>query len=263
MRNSLLILLLVCSFRPVYSQELFQLAPPLLKYPSVFFENKTVAEIKFAQEGTTVHYTLNGQEPTLTDPVYTGPVSITQNLTILKAKAFGAAFLPSETAVATFIKNGKRIKSLKYTLPHAAYPGNGEQTLIDNLGGVAQTGSKNWMGYQCDTVSIIVDLGKRKKVNSVLLHFLQSESAWIFLPEIIRIEGDNRKATGLQLLGTAQLKADKETTGTHCRYRQIKAIPKIKTRQLYITLLVPKEMPAWHAAKGQHAWIFIDELKIY
>lgn len=263
MRNSLLILLLVCSFRPLYSQELFQLAPPLLKYPSVFFENKTVAEIKFAQEGTSVHYTLNGLEPTENDPVYTGPVTITQNLTILKAKAFGAAFLPSETATATFIKEGKKIKSLTYTIPHPSYPGNGEQTLFDNLGGVAQTSSKNWMGYQCDTVSITVDLGKRQKVNSVLLHFLQSEMAWIFLPEIIRIEGDNRKGTGLQLLGTAQLKTDKETTGTHCRYRQIKAIPKIKTRQLYITLLVPKEMPAWHAAKGQHAWIFIDELKIY
>lgn len=263
MRNYLLILLLVCSCRPVNSQEHFQLAPPLLKYPSVFFENSTRVEIKFAQEGTSVHYTLNGQEPTQNDPVYTGPVTITQNLTILKAKAFGAAFLPSETATATFIKEGKKIKSLTYTPPHPSYPGKGVQTLIDNLGGVAQTGSKNWMGYQCDTVSITVDLGKRQKVNSVLLHFLQSESAWIFLPEIIRVEGDNRKGTGLQLLGTEQQKADKETTGTHCRYRQINALPKIKTRQLNITLLVPKEMPAWHAAKGQHAWIFIDELKIY
>lgn len=263
MKYCLLILFFACGLRPVICQELFQLAPPLLKYPSVFFENKTVAEIKFAQEGTAVHYTLNGLEPTQNDPVYTGPVTITQNLTTLKAKAFGAAFLPSETAVATFIKDGKQVKSLKYTMPHASYPGNGEQTLIDNLGGVTKTSSKNWMGYQCDTVSLTIDLGKKQKVTSVLLHFLQSESAWIFLPELIRVYGDHPETSGLQLLGTEQWSAEKETSGSQCRYSMIKASRKMKTRHVYITLLVRKEMPAWHSAHGQHAWMFIDELKIY
>jgi Chitobiase/beta-hexosaminidase C-terminal domain len=263
MRYTLLILLFACGLRPAFSQELFQLAPPLLKYPSVFFENKTVAEIKFAQKGTSVHYTLNGLEPTQNDPVYTGPVTITQNLTILKAKAFGAAFLPSETATVTFIKEGKKINSLTHTIPHPSYPGNGVQTLVDNLGGDVKTSSKNWMGYQCDTVSLTIDLGKKQKVTSVLLHFLQSEGAWIFLPEYIGVYGDHPTTSGLQLLGMDQWSAEKETTGSQCRYSLIKASRKMKTRHVYITLLVRKEMPAWHAAHGQHAWMFIDELKIY
>jgi hypothetical protein len=263
MKNYLLLLLFACWIQPVFSQELFQLAPPLLKYSSVFFENSTSVQIRFAQEGTRVHYTLNGQEPTKEDQVYKGPVTITQNLTTLKAKSFGAAFLPSETATVTFIKDGKRVKSLTYTAPHTSYPGKGEQSLTDNLGGEAQTSSNNWMGYQCDTVSIRVDLGRKQKVNSVLLHFLQSESAWIFLPELIRVYVDNPKTPGFQLLGTEQLSVEKETTGSQCRYSMIKASRKMKTQHVYITLLVRKEMPAWHAAHGQHAWMFIDELKIY
>ncbi len=43
----------------------------------------------------------------------------------------------------------------------------------------------------------------------------------------------------------------------------IKAGRAVKTRHLYITLVVRKAMPAWHPASGQHAWMFIDELKIY
>jgi hypothetical protein len=32
---------------------------------------------------------------------------------------------------------------------------------------------------------------------------------------------------------------------------------------LKLVLLPLKIIPAWHPAKGNHAWLFIDEIKVY
>ncbi|HRG83821.1 MAG TPA: hypothetical protein PLO99_14980, partial [Chitinophagaceae bacterium] len=49
------------------AQDTFQLAAPFIKHQSVFFNKKASVEIVFAQEGTSIHYTLNGAAPAATD----------------------------------------------------------------------------------------------------------------------------------------------------------------------------------------------------
>jgi len=262
MKRTLLLLLLNNSYS-LFAQERFQLAPPLLKYNSVFFADKTTVEIKFAQSETRVHYTLNNNEPAEQDPVYTEPIRITKNLTALKAKAFGNNFLPSASVAATFIKEGKRVRSVQYTLPDAKYPGSGSNTLIDNKGGMLPISSTTWMGYKCDTVSITMDMGKQQTVKKVLLDFLQSESSWVFLPDQVLIYWFDNKSNSFQSFGKEVLSADKETPGSHCNFRIISAKNKIRTHKILVNIVVKKTIPAWHNAKGQHAWMFIDEIKVY
>jgi hypothetical protein len=55
MRSITLVFLLGMS-HIIFAQDTFQLAPPLVKYNSVFFADKTMVEIKFAQSATAVHY---------------------------------------------------------------------------------------------------------------------------------------------------------------------------------------------------------------
>ena len=38
---------------------------------------------------------------------------------------------------------------------------------------------------------------------------------------------------------------------------------KIKTQKLMIDIRTVKKIPEWHEAKGQQAWCFIDEIKVY
>ena len=247
----------------LFAQEPYQLAPPLLKYASVFFTNKARIEIKFAQAGTAIHYTLDNREPTQRDAIYTVPINVTKNLTTLKARVFGNNFLPSETVAATFIREGKRIKSVQYTLPDKKYPGTGSITLIDNKGGLLPLSSATWMGYQCDTVSITMDMGKQESVKEVLLNFLQSESSWVFLPEQIIIYWFDDKTNSFQFFGKELLSSGKETPGTHCNYRMIAGKNKIRTNKILINIVVQKIIPTWHTAKGEHAWMFVDEIKVY
>ena len=262
MKSSIVLLLLGIS-NALFAQDTFQLAPPFLKYGSVFFRDKAIVEMKFAQSETELHYTLNSQEPTINDPVYKKPVIVKNNFATLKAKAFGNNFHPSETATATFIKEGKAIQSIQQTTPNPKYPGNGANTLTDNKGGLEQLSSNTWMGYNCDSVTVTLDLGKQQTINKVLLNFLQGESGWVFLPDKIIVKWFDKKTNSYQLFGEEKIPADKETSGSHCNYRIIGVKNKIQTDKILINIIVNKNIPAWHPAKGEHAWMFIDEIKVY
>lgn len=244
-------------------QESFELAPPLIKYSSVFFKKKTKAEIKFAKEGASVYYTLNGEEPTLKSNVCKGPVLIQKNFTVLKAKAIGEGFLPSETTEVTFIKDGLPIMSIEYTSPDKKYPGNGVNALADNQGGHTDLAADTWLGYYCDTVNVLINLRKKQRVGAVLISFLQNESSWIFLPEKITIDYADPVTGDYVAVKEEKYSADKETPESHCVYRMLNLVEKRLTDKIMIRFFVTRSIPDWHPAKGNHAWMFIDEIKVY
>ena len=262
MKNIILLFLLNLSYS-LFAQDTFQLAPPLLKYNSVFFINTTSVEIKFAQSGTSVHYLLDKREPTRQDPVYTKPIAIKNNFTTLKAKAFGNKFHPSESVAVTFIKEGKSIQFVNQTSPNNKYPGAGVNTLIDNKGGIEQLSSKTWMGYNCDTVVVTMGMAKIQTVNKVLINFLQSENNWIFLPEEVIINWLDNKTGSYRIFGHEKLFTTKETPGTQCNNQIITSKKRVRTNKILINIVVKKIIPSWHAAAGKHAWMFIDEIKVY
>ncbi len=164
-----------------------QLAPPLLKYQSVFFKDKTKVALLFAQQGTTIHYTLNDEQPTERDKVYTKPILIKNSITTLKAITTGDGFLPSAPVAVTFIKKGLKVNSIQQSVPDKRFPGSGANTLIDNEGGITDLNSKTWMGYQQDSVQVELQLAHKQKISSLLIHCLQDQGSWIFLPEQIDV----------------------------------------------------------------------------
>jgi hypothetical protein len=263
MKSCLVFFLLISISLVLFAQDKFQLAPPIIKYNAVFFTDKTIVELKFAQSNTELHYTLNNQEPTVKHRLYKKPVTIKNNFTTLKAKAFGNDFYPSATVYATFIKDGKAIQSIQQTTPNTKYAGSGDNTLVDNKGGLEQLSSNTWMGYNCDTVTITMNLTKQESVNSVLLNFLQNESAWIFLPDKIIVQWFDKNLNSYQIFGEEKLLADTETSGSYCNYRIIKTTNEVTTEKILINIIVKKIIPSWHPAKGEHGWMFIDEIKVY
>ena len=74
-----------------------ELASPIIKCPDKFEADECRAEIS-AEEGSTIHYTLDGTEPTSESPLYEGPITITQTTTI-KAIAVRENFFDSDVAV--------------------------------------------------------------------------------------------------------------------------------------------------------------------
>ena len=248
-------------FLQSFGQPLFQLAPPMLKYQSAFFTGNTSFEVVFNQPGAEVHYTLNGNEPTENDAVYSGVVAVSKK-TVVKVKSFGKNFLPSETVSATFINDGKAIKKIQYSKPDEAYANTKATILNDNVGGIANYRSGTWLGYDNDTVTITVDLVKKEKINSVLINLLQDQNSWIFMPEALFVYyfDEARK----KYLPVGKEKFSQEKPGAkQCMAREISPSSPISAQKLKLVLLPIKKIPDWHNGKGNHGWLFIDEIKVY
>jgi Chitobiase/beta-hexosaminidase C-terminal domain len=244
-------------------QPVFQLAPPMLNYSSTFLSQASVQlSIVFNQPGAEVRYTLNGKEPTEKDRLYTRPFTINGERVIVKAKAIGKNFLPSETIKAEFVKGGKAVKEITFTPPHESYAKAGPNILHDDIGGLTNYGNGTWLGYDKDTVEINIQLTKKETVNKVLLDMLQDENSWIFLPEKISLYyyADNQKTylpLGVQSIGHDQ------PGPKQCSIREIIPTKKVKTDRLKLVFETVRKIPEWHAGKGNHGWFFIDEIKVY
>ncbi len=256
------------------AQESFSLAPPLMKYPSVFFTKEAKIELFFAEPNTQIHYTINGTDPTENDPIYSTPLSITKNFTTVKAKVFSKIYQPSDAVQATFIKDGLPIKSVECTPPNPKYTSTGATALIDNQGGNTSLSSKTWLGFQTDTVEVVLHFNKKQRVKKVLLNLLQDYGSWIFLPERIEAFSFNDKTQSFQLIGNQVFNQDENVKGAFCTPLMLSASSRlggtvidvskgIKTDKIKVQLYLVKQIPDWHAGKGGRSWIFIDEIKVY
>ena len=247
----------------VNAQKPVQLAPPLLKYESVFFKNTATVTLKFAQQGTRIFYTLNNQTPGVKSQVYSKPIQIKTNFTTIKAMVAGAGFAPSEIVTATFVKDGFKIKSVQHTPPNERYQGDGATTLIDNKGGLTAVNSATWLGYQTDSVEINITLEKSQPIAAVLINALQDYGSWIFLPQQIQLYVFDKSKQSFQYLTNWIDTSFTNIAGASCQPIVIPLSKKFNTDTIKIILKGIKSLPDWHQGKGQPGWLFIDEIKLY
>ncbi len=244
----------------VKAQDTFQLAPPFLRYASVFFEKEATIPIQFAQSGTRIHYTTNGAEPTERDPVYKQPISIKKHMITLKARVFGDGFLPSETSEAIFFPSGIPFKSLRHSPPNAQYKGSGPNTLMDNKGGIANHSSTTWMGFQQDTVVIEIVFDKPREVRELLLHLLENQDTWIFLPQKVEVFLQKAKsATPLLITQTGSMSIREKAI---CHPLSI-GLYGHRVDRLLIKIYPLARIPKGHPGEDKPAWLFLDEIKVY
>jgi len=243
------------------SQEKFQLAPPMLKFKSAFFAGSTSFEVLFNQPGAEIRYTLNGNEPTENDLLYASPVVINKR-TVVKVKAIGKDFLASETVTAEFIKDGKAVQQIDFSTPNEFYAKAKKDILYDNIGGFTNYGGGTWIGYDKDTAEVIITLKKKEKVRAVLINMLQDEGSWIFLPESIAVFYFEEKTNSWLQVGE-QIFDHNKPSPKKCNSYELKSMKRIKTGKIRLVFSVLKKIPDWHPGKGNHAWLFIDEIKVY
>src|SRR5688572_2319628 len=254
-------LISVFFFLQCFSQPMFQLAPPILKYHSAFFSGSTSFEVIFNQPGAETRYTMNGKEPTENDLLYSHAVPVTGK-TVVKVKAFGKGFLSSETVSATFINNGKAIKKIQFSKPNESYANAKKDILNDNIGGIPNYRSGTWLGYDSDTVTIYIDLVNKEAINTILISLLQDENSWIFMPEqlFVHYYDANQK---IYLLTGKEIFSHTEPGPKQSNILELRPGSAISAQNLKIVLLPLKKIPGWHNGKGNHGWLFIDEIKVY
>lgn len=245
------------------AQDTFKLAPPLLRCPDIFFETSTMVSLHFTQAGAHIHYTTNGQIPTEKDALYTGPVSIKQHNTTLRARVFAAGFRPSDPVAISLYQRGLPVESVQHPAPKPAYPGSGSHTLIDGKGGIPLTGSNTWMGFQQDTVLVQLQLKKRRRVKQALVEVLKNQGAWIFSPQTVEVWAVPGGGKSPVKTGQLDLPAATQDSKSGCQALLIDTRPVVKTDRYFLKMYNLKKIPDWHQGKGTPPWLFVDEIKLY
>lgn len=82
----------------------YLLPPEFSVYSGIYSDPFTVTITNPNPVGSSIHYTTDGSEPSLTSPTYNGPLAIMYP-TVLKARAFSWSKLPSQNKVASYLFN--------------------------------------------------------------------------------------------------------------------------------------------------------------
>ncbi len=81
------------------------LAPPSISPAGGSFDKTVTVTLLEAEPGAVIHYTLDGSEPTTSDPVYAAPFSLNESK-VVRARAYKQGFTRSITAQQVFVPGG-------------------------------------------------------------------------------------------------------------------------------------------------------------
>jgi hypothetical protein len=238
---------------------ILKLTPPILENENFVITQSTPLKLKHYINGTVIRYTLDGTEPDSTSsPVYKKAFDINSDLTV-KAKAFKPGWISSDIIQQHFFKGNYHVDSaILLSKIDDNYKANGAKTIIDGEKSDMNFSSGKWLGYRENTMQAILLFNKPVEAASITLSMLQQTGAYIFPPSQVEIWGgmdkNHPKLLGKIKPGQPNQESGTENLAIKCSFN--------KTSVSYIKLIVTpvKSLPAWHAGKGEKAWVFVDEV---
>jgi hypothetical protein len=149
-----------------------------------------------------------------------------------------------------------------YTLtnpPASQYQAEGQGSLTDGKRGFDNFHFL-WQGFEGKNFEMVIDLGKKEKINYLDAGFLQDITSWIFFPEYVQysISEDGKKFTNVIRVNNSEVSHDpkplvRDFSGSF-RVRKARYV-KVFAKSLLTC-------PEWHIGHGGKAWLFIDEVVV-
>ena len=228
--------------------------------------DKTSGSVKFFLESEQfkfpIHYTLDGNDVTVSSPVYSGPVELTKN-GVIKAGLFEDGKLKEPVTEMPFIFHHAIGRQVKYLSDYSnRYPANSKDALTDGLRGSVYHHDGLWQGFLGNDLDLVIDLGKVIPVNSVQVNFLQNQKSWIFLPVLVEysLSSDGKKYHSFnEVLNNISPKVEQVIIQPF----NFQFMANTKARFIRVKAKSLGKCPAWHEGKGQPCWIFTDEVVVF
>jgi hypothetical protein len=238
----------------------FEILPvPFVAAGERAFSESTEVELGSLTSDATIHYTLDGSEPTDRSPIYEQPLRLKRSVTV-KAFAVKEGWDPSFVMTARFTKITHNRKIELNTAYSSQYSAGGDIALIDTIRGTDDFRTGTWQGYHGVDCDAVVDLGKRKSIKRIATGFLQDQNSWIFMPlEVEYSLSDNGK--NFRVVGRVINDVPPEKEGA---IRKDFSVSLKSTRARFVRVRAKnrKVCPPWHKGAGDKAWIFADEIVI-
>jgi uncharacterized membrane protein len=237
-------------------------APRFADVPSVFRESIELV-LSHPIKNTIIRYTTDGTVPdSVHGQVYEGPVKLTAPVTLVQARAYKEGWLGSEVASRRFLRSTHVPDSLVLaSLPAPEYRPISPRVLIDGETYNLDFRSGSWIGYRMNEASVILYFDEKVTTQSLTLSMLNSPPSYIFPPARVEVWGGVDEEP-MALLGTwSPRQPRKGEDATENALYECEYGPKTVNR-LKVVAYPVERLPAWHPAKGERGWVFIDEILV-
>ncbi len=238
--------------------------PPVLAAPYVGageprFRGSTRVELRSAEPGAQIRYTLDGSEPGAGSPIYGGPIEVGATTTVrFRAERPGRPTGAVQEAGFRSLPAGVRL--LWATAPHRQYAAGGDDALIDGVRGGDDFRTADWLGYYGSDFDAMLDLGAERELRRLAVGFLQDQGSWIFMPRSVSFELSLDGAL-FAPAGTETNDVDERAAGAVRKDFAIAFAPR-RARFVHVHAEAPLLCPAWHKGAGNRSFVFADELVV-
>lgn len=209
-----------------------------------------------------IHYTIDGQEPTLESPLYADSVVITAPCD-LKATTFRRGAAMGYTLTVPNILNKATGAKVTYTTPYdAGYSGGGAEGLVDNVYAIKRGDDSAWQGFQSKDMNVTLDLGKAQQLSGANLRFLQHISTTsVLLPLWVSVELSDDGRT-FRRVARQDIPTEANLNALVNSY-DVKFDKPSEARYVRIMAGNIGVLPTGNPRAGAPAWVFADEIALY
>ncbi len=216
-------------------------------------------EIKTTIPNAKIHYSLDGESPTIESKIYKKSIVIEKS-SFLKVAIFKENQIIAYTEKEFNVHLGVAKKISIKNHPNKPYNDGGKYALIDGIKGSKNFRDSKWQGFNGQNLEAIIDLEKKRTISSISIGFLQNKSSWIFLPNSVEIfTSNNGKA--YKRISRKNKKKSHKSGGTIIENFKFN-FNNIQARYIKIKGNSVIYCPKWHKGAGKSAWMFVDEIVI-
>jgi len=215
------------------------------------------AEMRRRGDAVTIHYTIDGSEPSPNSRRFEKPFFIDHSTTV-KAVAISSDGRRSLVATADYHKIPHNWTITLISKYSSQYTGGGDLALIDGIRGTTNWSGGGWQGYQGQDFVAVIDLGKVQEVSKVGAGFLQDVGSWIFMPRQVEFETSLDGSEFTRVASIQNQISDKQYGIVFRNFE--KTITPQKARYVRIRAYNYGKLPSWHPGSGGDAWMFVDEI---
>ncbi len=139
-----------------------------------------------------------------------------------------------------------------------SYPGDGAFTLVNgvqNEKGFSR--SEEFLGFSGKDCEATIDLGKKDTINKVMVHSLEQQGSWIYLPKSIEI---STSSDGITFAPQPIFEISESKPGNNLFTI---ALPSINARFVKVKINHYGQIPEGSPGAGSPAWLFVDEIEVW
>jgi hypothetical protein len=243
-----------------------KLNPPRLETDARIIRDTGISiRMRHFVPGATIRYTLDGTNPDSGGQVYTVPFLV-KDRSQFQAKAYKPGWLPSDPTRATFYLQRYPPDSIHLLLPvDSNYLKISPHVLIDADKGDLGFGSGKWLGFRKNAFSAVLYYRKAVTIREVSFSSLVDIGSFIFPPTQLEVWAgpDEHHLKRLGTLTPVQpdsILGRKAMPAYLTEYRI--EFPPQPVRCLKVIANPVAKLPDWHPGKGQHGWVFFDEILV-